>query len=254
MVVVTALAPVLAPFDPAFQDLGARNQGPSAAHLLGTDDIGRDLLSRLLYGSRLTLLAAVEATVVAVVLGLPLGLIAGYVGKVVDVTANAVADAIMSIPPILLAVVIVGVRGPGLTNAMVAVGIILAPRFYRIARAAASSVRHEAYVESSRAVGCSTTRILLRHVLPNTSGPLLVQVSFTVGVAVVAEASLSFLGLGVQDPEASLGSMVQSAGDTVTTSVWPLLPPSVVITAIILAFSVLGDGIRDALGRDREGA
>jgi len=191
---------------------------------------------------------------VAVVLGLPLGLIAGYIGKVVDVTANAVADAIMSIPPILLAVVIVGVRGPGLTNAMVAVGIILAPRFYRIARAAAYSVRHEAYVESSRAAGCSTTRILLRHVLPNTSGPLLVQVSFTIGIAVVAEASLSFLGLGVQDPEASLGSMVQSAGDNVTTSVWPLLPPSVVITAIILAFSVLGDGIRDALGRDREGA
>jgi peptide/nickel transport system permease protein len=157
----------------------------------------------------------------------------------------------MSIPPLLLALVIVGILGPGLSNSMIAIGVIISPRFFRIARGAAQSAKSQPYVEAARSLGCSDSRLLWRHILPNSAGPLLVQTSFSIGLAVIAEASLSFLGMGVQQPTASWGSMVQDAFGQIHTSIFGLFAPSIMITLTILAFSLLGDSLRDLLGRER---
>jgi peptide/nickel transport system permease protein len=249
LAVVALLSPIITPHDPGRQDLMILLQPPSAEHWLGTDSLGRDNFSRLIEGTRVTLLAAVQAIVLAVALGIPTGLLAGFIGRQVDAVLNWIADVLLSLPPLILALAIVGILGPGLTNAMVAVGITFAPRFFRVARAAANSVRHETYVEATVALGFSTPRILFRHVLPNSSGPLLVQLTFALGLVVTAEASLSFLGLGARPPTATWGSMVRDAFDNIYDSTFPLFPPSLMIVLTILAFSVLGDALRDALGR-----
>jgi peptide/nickel transport system permease protein len=249
LIAVAVLSPVLMPHDPARQDLLNRFQGPSWQHWLGSDSLGRDNLSRLIQGTRVTLWAAFEAIGLAIALGIPVGLLAGYTGGAPDSVLSRIADVFLALPPLILALAIVGISGPGLTNAMIAVGIVIAPRFFRIARAAAGSVRNETYIEATRATGCSTTRILFRHVLPNSSGPLLVQVTFALGLVVIAEASLSFLGLGAAPPTASWGGMVQDAFANIYSSSFQLIAPSVMITLTILAFSTLGDALRDALGR-----
>jgi peptide/nickel transport system permease protein len=249
LVGVALLSPVLMPHDPAGQDLVHSLEGPSGDHWLGTDSLGRDNLSRLIEGTRVTLWACVQALTLAIGLGIPAGLLAGFVGRQVDAALNWVADILLSLPPLILALAIVGILGPGLTNAMIAVGITFAPRFFRVARAAAYSVRHETYVEAARALGCSTPRILVRHVLPNSSGPLLVQVTFALGLVVTAEASLSFLGLGAKQPTATWGSMIRDAFDNIYSSTFPLYAPSLMIVLTILASSILGDALRDALGR-----
>jgi peptide/nickel transport system permease protein len=249
LVLVALLSPWLMPSDPARQALVDRLQGPSGDHWLGTDSFGRDNLSRLIEGTRVTLWACVQALVLAIGAGIPTGLLAGFVGRRVDAALSWIADVLLSLPPLILALAIVGVLGPGLTNAMIAVGIVFSPRFFRVARAAAISVRSETYIEATRAMGCSTPRILFRHVLPNSSGPLLVQVTFAMGLVVIAEASLSFLGLGAEPPTASWGSMVRDAFDNVYDSTFPLWAPSLMIVGTILAFSILGDALRDALGR-----
>jgi peptide/nickel transport system permease protein len=249
LALVAALAPFIMPNDPARQELLDRIQGPSSEHWLGTDTLGRDNFSRLIEGTRVTLWAAVQAIVLGVVLGTPAGLVAGYAGRRVDSILSRIADVLMAVPGLLLAMAIVGILGPGLRNAMIALGVVFAPRFFRVARAAASSVRHEIYIEAVRAMGCSPARILFRHVLPNSSGPLLVQITFAFGLVVTAEASLSFLGLGAEPPTASWGSMVRDAFQNVYDTKFPLIAPSVMITLTILAFSLLGDALRDALGR-----
>jgi peptide/nickel transport system permease protein len=251
LVAVAVLAPMLAPHDPGRQDLLVRLEGASGRHWLGTDSLGRDNLSRLLEGTRVTLWAALQAITLAIVLGIPAGLAAGYAGGRIDAGFNRVADVLMALPPLMLALAIIGILGPGLTNAMIALGVISAPRFFRVARAAAASVRNETYIEATRALGCSPARILVRHVLPNSSGPLLVQVTFAFGAVVTAEASLSFLGLGAKAPTASWGSMVRDAFNNVYDSKFQLVAPSLMIVLTILAFSVLGDAARDALGRQR---
>lgn len=249
ILVVGVFVPPFMPHDPAHQDLLARLAGPSGSHWLGMDTLGRDNLSRLVEGTRTTLWAALTAIVLALLGGLPAGLVAGFVGGWIDGALNWVSDVLLSLPPLILALTIVGILGPGLSNAMIAVGIVLAPRFFRVTRAAAASVRSETYVEASRAIGCSPTRILLRHVLPNASGPMIVQLTFSLGIIVSAEASLSFLGLGAKPPTASWGSMVRDAFDSIYDSRFPLIAPSLMIVLTVLAFSVLGDGLRDALGR-----
>jgi peptide/nickel transport system permease protein len=249
LVLIAILSPWIMPYDPARQDLVQRLQSPSGDHWLGTDSFGRDNLSRLIEGTRVTLWACVQALALAIVAGIPTGLLAGFVGRRVDGILSWVAEVLLALPPLILALAIVGVLGPGLTNAMIAVGIVFAPRFFRVARAAALSVRSETYVEATRALGCSTPRILLRHVLPNSSGPLLVQVTFAMGLVVIAEASLSFLGLGATPPTATWGGMLRDAFDNVYDSTFPLLAPSLMIVLTILAFSVVGDALRDALGR-----
>lgn len=251
LILVAILSPLLVPYDPGQQDLVNSLQPPSREHWLGTDSLGRDSLSRLIEGTRITLVAALQAVGLGVGLGIPAGLLAGLVGRWVDNVLNQIADVLLALPPLILALAIVGILGPGLTKAMVAVGIVIAPRLFRIARAAAISVRTETYVEATRSMGCTTTRILFRHVLPNSSGPLLVQVTFALGLVVTAEASLSFLGLGAQPPTASWGSMVRDGFDNVYTSTFPLVAPSLMIVLTILAFSTLGDALRDAVGRQR---
>jgi peptide/nickel transport system permease protein len=249
LVFVAVFAPVLTPHDPASQELVSLLQGPSGDHWLGTDGLGRDVLSRLIQGTRISMLAALQGVGLAVALGLPTGLLAGFTGGRIDTVISRIGDVFMALPGLILALAIAGVLGPGLTNAMIAIGVISAPRLMRIARAAALSVRHETYVEAQRAVGCSTSRILWRHVLPNASGPLLVQITFLFGAVVLAEASLGFLGLGAVPPTASWGNMLKEAFLSIHRTQNPMIAPSVMIMLTILAFSVLGDALRDALGR-----
>lgn len=249
LLVIAILSPWLMPYDPHEQDLLNRLQGPSGDHWLGTDSFGRDNLSRLIEGTRVTLFAIIQAIGLAIVLGIPAGLLAGFVGRKVDTVFTWISDVLLALPPLILALAIVAILGPGLTNAMIAVGIVFSPRFYRVARAAAISVRNETYIEASRALGCSTARILGRHVLPNSSGPMLVQVTFAFGLTVVAEASLHFIGLGARPPTATWGGMLRDAFDNVYDSTFPLYAPSVMIVLTILASAVLGDALRDALGR-----
>lgn len=253
LALLALLAPLLTPQNPNLQHLGSRLQGPSALHWLGTDNLGRDILSRLIVASRVTLVAALQGLGVAFGLGVPVGLLAGYAGGWLDSVLSRVADALLALPPLILALALVGVLGTGLTKAMIAIGIVLAPSFYRVARGAAKSVSQEAYIEAARADGCSTWRMLWRHVLPNASGPLLVQVSLGAGAVITAEASLSFLGLGVQPPQSSWGTMIREGFQTLTTNVYTIIPPTVMVVATIVAFFQLGDGLRDALGRGPSG-
>jgi peptide/nickel transport system permease protein len=254
LVLVALLAPILMPHDPAEQSLLDRFQGPSGQHWLGTDGLGRDVFSRLLDASGVALAAVGQAVGIALLFGATLGLIAGYTAGIVDGLLSRVIDALMSMPPLILAVAIVGVLGPGLTNAMLAIGVLLIPMFFRIVRGSTMTVRSATFVESARASGCTPVRILYRHVLPTISSPLLVQISFAAGIAIVAEASLSFIGLGVQPPQASWGSMLSDAFADISRNGFQILPPTIAIAATILAFSTLGDGLRDALGRQTEGA
>jgi len=253
LVVIALIAPLLMTHDPDVQDLAHRLANPSGSHLLGTDVFGRDTYSRLLSAAPVTLFAAAQGLGIAVVLGIPLGLFAGYTGRWADSGLTLVASAFQSLPPLILALAVIGMLGPGLTNAMLAVGITLAPRFFRVARAAAESIRSEPYIEACRSMGVPTTRILWRHVIPNASGSLLVQVSFAVGLVISAEASLSFLGLGVQLPQASWGGMLQGAYHEASRNAFGLVPPAVMITLTIMAFFTLGDGVRDALARSSDG-
>jgi peptide/nickel transport system permease protein len=251
MAAVAVLASVLSPYRPEATDLQATLQGPGGGHLLGTDDLGRDLLSRLIFGTRTTLLAALQATVLAVVAGIPLGMVAGFVGGVVDAALSRVADALMTFPALLLAVIIVGLTGPGLTNAMIAIGVVYAPRLFRVGRASVLSVVPETYINASRTIGCSPARVLLRHVLPNALSPMLVQISLTMGTAILAEASLSFLGLGVQPPEASWGSILGRSVPFMASQPVAVIASGLAISLLVLAFNLLGDGLRDSIGRER---
>lgn len=237
----------ISPHDPNVQNLSNSLAGPSGENWLGTDVYGRDLLSRLLASASVTFLAVVQAVGVAAVIGIPTGLFAGLVGGWAGGLISRISDALQSLPPLILAVAIIGIFGPGLTNAMVAIGFVMAPSLYRLARGAAESVATETYIEAARALGCGKGRLMWSHVLPNAASPLLVQLSFSAGVAIVAEASLSFLGLGVQAPQTSWGSMVREAFDNVYTAPGLIVAPAVMIVLTVLAFSTFGDGLRDAL-------
>jgi ABC-type dipeptide/oligopeptide/nickel transport system permease subunit len=250
IVLIAIFAPLIAPFDPDDNNLRDVLKGPSGDHWLGTDQNGRDTLSRLIFGARVSLLAAGQAVGIALLLGLIPGLLAGYFGRWVDAVIMRFAEAIMTFPPLLLAMAIVGVLGPGLTKAMFAVGIVFAPRFARLVRGLVLSVREETYIEASHSIGTSTPRILRRHVLPNILSPLIVQISLALGFSMLAEAALSFLGLGVIPPQSSWGSMLQNAYTSLSTSKFQAIPPGVAIMLTVLAFNLIGDGIRDSLGRE----
>ncbi|TDB95868.1 ABC transporter permease [Nonomuraea longispora] len=253
LTLVALTAPLIAPHDPVDQDLLHRLEGPSAAHWLGTDESGRDVLSRLLHGTRVSLGASLLAVSVATVCGVPLGLLAGYLGRGADLVLSRIADALLSIPGLVLAIAIATALGPSLTNAMIAVGVVYAPGFYRVARGATMTVRGQTYIQAAITTGCSTTRILWRHVLPNVGTPLIVKAFLTFGYAILAEASLSFLGLGVQPPLASWGSMLKRAVRYLEQAPMLVVLPGLVILVAVLAFNTVGDGLRDALARrDRE--
>lgn len=250
VVLAAALAPLLATHDPLAQNLGSVLQQPGGGHVLGTDDLGRDVFSRALYAGRVSLIAAAQAVGVAVVLGVIPGLIAGYAGRKVDAVIMRLTDALMSFPPLILAIAFVGVLGPSLTNAMFVIGVIFAPRFVRLVRGTVLSIREETFVEASRSIGTPTPRVIARHVLPNALSPLIVQISLTAAMAMLAEASLSFLGLGVQPPDASWGSMIERGFRYTATAPWLTVFPGLLIALTVLAFNILGDGLRDSLGRE----
>ncbi len=246
-VAAAILAPVLAPYDPSYQNLIENLQPPSPAHLLGTDELGRDVFSRLLFGARVSLTAGVVAVGLALVLGVSLGLVAGYFGGRVDGLIMRAMDGLLAFPELVLALAITGALGPSLRNALIAIGIVYTPRFARLTRGQTLSVRHRDFVEAARALGAGSTRIMLRHVLPNIVAPIIVQASLSVALAILAEASLSFLGLGVQPPEASWGVMVNAGKDYLDLAPWASFAPGVAIFLAVMGFNFLGDGIRDAL-------
>ena len=248
--IVALLGPVLTPYDPNAQDLALVLTPPSPQHWLGMDELGRDVFSRLVVGAAVSFQAAIQATAISLAIGVPLGLVSGYFGRGVDRTVMLVNDSVMALPALILAIAIVGILGPGLTNAMLAVGIVFAPRVIRLVRATVLEVREETYIEASLAIGTSTTRILGRHVLPNVLSPLIVAASLMAGRSMLAEASLSFLGLGVQPPEASWGAMLGRAFRFTSQAPFLIVYPGIAIAVTVLAFNVLGDGIRDSLGRE----
>ncbi len=239
----------IVPYDPLKQNLLHALQGPSAAHWLGTDDLGRDVLSRLIVGCRIAVIAAAEATSIAVILGVPIGLIIGYRGGWWDWIVMRLVEAIMSIPGIMVAIVIIAILGTGLHRAMIALGILFSTSFLRLARGVVLAEREEVYVKSARVVGASDRRILLRHILPNVAPPLIVQVTLTVGAVLLAEAGLSFIGLGVQPPNASWGTMLNTAASYMELDWFLAIPPGIAIVLTVLSVNLLGDVLRDTIGR-----
>ncbi|WP_170111137.1 ABC transporter permease [Antricoccus suffuscus] len=252
LVLVAIFAPMVAPQDPYAQDLVSAMQGPSSKHWLGTDYLGRDVLSRLVYATRIAVNAPIVAVGLAVVLGLPSGLYAGYRrGRVADLMGR-VADALLSIPPIVAAIAIVAAVGSGLTTTMLAIGLVFAPRLFRIVRGATLNVAEEGYVDAAESIGSSTARVVWVHCLPNVLAPLLVQISLMMGFALLAEASLSFLGLGVQLPQASWGSMLKTAAESQFQAPFAVLPTGLCLTVTILVLNTFGDVIRDVTADRKE--
>jgi peptide/nickel transport system permease protein len=251
VVLVAVLAPWIAPYDPDQQNLLGRLQPPSGAHWLGQDDFGRDELSRLMYGARVSLLASLQAVGIGVLIGVSAGLFAGFVGGKIDGLLGRLVDILMAVPGLLFAITVVAVLGPGLMNAMLAVGILLVPPLFRVSRATTRAVREETHIEASRALGYSTRRTILRHVLPNMIAPVLVQITILLGLAITIEASLSFLGLGVQPPTATWGSMLSDANAYMAEAPHLIYVPGAMIALTVLAFSLLGDGLARALGTSR---
>ncbi|MFC4455460.1 ABC transporter permease [Deinococcus sonorensis] len=257
VVVLTAmalLAPVIAPFDPARQDFSALLQRPGGGHLLGTDELGRDTLTRVMYGARISLSAGLVSVLLALIAGSLLGLLAGFVGGWLDEVIGRVIDALLAFPFLILAITLAAILGPSLQNTMLAIAIVTTPAFARVTRAQVLAQRELEYVQAAGALGAGRWRTLLRHILPNISGALIVQASLAIAEAVLAESTLSFLGLGVQPPTPSWGSMLNTARGYLQTAPWLALSPGVVIFLTVLAFNLLGDGLRDALdprGRTR---
>ena len=237
LALIALFAPVLPFQDPNLQVLTDRLQGSSGSHLLGTDQLGRDQLARIVAATRISLWAALQATLVGIVLGVPVGLVAGLTGGRLDTVVSRVYDSVQSMPALILAIAIVAVFGRQLTPAMVAVGIAFSPTFYRVSRAVASTVSHETYVEASRSMGQGTAKIVFTHVLGNVAPSLIVQVSTTYAFGILAEAALSYLGLGVQPPSASLGSMMTSAAILLNTSPQLTVIPGLVIALLVLCIS-----------------
>jgi peptide/nickel transport system permease protein len=251
IVVTTAVfAPWLWPQNPVTQHLGALNQTPSSAHWLGTDNLGRDILSRLIQGTRVSMQVCLGVILLAVAVALPLGLIAGYMGGIVDSIIMRVMDGMFTLPVLALALAVAALLGPSIFHTSVAIAVGFVPGLVRIVRGQALAVREEAYVEASRSVGITQFRMLRRHIFPNVAAPLIVQVAISFGYALLAEAGLSFLGLGVQPPNASWGTMLQNAYQFILSSPWGLFPPGIAIALTVLSFNLVGDGLRDALGRE----
>jgi peptide/nickel transport system permease protein len=246
-VLIAISAPLIAPYDPLQTNFLAVREGPSWAFWLGTDEVGRDLLSRLIWGARASLFAGVIPVCIALIVSVPLGLLSGYAGGWVDAVIMRVTDAMLAIPFLVIAIALTAVLGPSLGNAMIAIGVAALPIFLRLARGAVMAVASEDYIEAARAGGASSLRIALRHVLPNTVPPLLVQASLTVASAIITEASLSFLGLGQRPPAPSWGSMLNEAQRYLTTAPLMAVWPGLAIFSVVISINLLGDGLRDAL-------
>jgi peptide/nickel transport system permease protein len=246
-VLVAVFAPVVARQSPNAQDLTAILKGPSAAHWLGTDDLGRDVWARLVYGTRSSLLASVLAVGVALVIGVPVGLLSGFLGSWTDALLMRVVDTLLAFPAIVLAIGIVAAIGPGLVTSMVGVGIVFSPSIARVTRAQVLEAKVHLYIDAATTFGSPARKTILRHILRNVAQPIIVQATFLLGLALLAEASLSFLGLGVQAPESSWGVMLQTASQFADIDPGQVYPAGIAIALTVLAFNALGDGLRDLL-------
>ncbi len=247
LVILAIAAPLIAPYPPTAQDVDNMLSPPTAMHWLGTDDLGRDILSRLIYGAPTTVYACVLAVGVAVLIGVPVGLIAGFFGGKVDAVISRVIDTFLAFPAIVLAIAVTSALGIGLTNSMISVGIVFFPQLARLVRARTLVVRQDLYVEAARCFGASPWHILWRHVLPNTIQPVIVQVTLLLGTALLAEASLSFLGLGIQPPDPSWGAMLARAYQYMEIAPEQMYSPGLAILVTALAFNTLGESLRISL-------
>jgi peptide/nickel transport system permease protein len=246
-IVLAVFAPLIAPYDPLATSWSQVRKAPSAAHWFGTDELGRDILSRIIFGTRASLSAGVISVSIAVAIGVPFGLLAGYCGGFIDALISRITDAMLACPALILAIALAAFLGPSLTNAMIAIGVTAMPIFIRLTRGQTLNVRVENYIEAAEAIGNSSLRIALRHVLPNVVPALLVQVTLSIAGAIIAEAALSFLGLGQQPPAPSWGSMLNSAQRFLVSAPWMAFWPGVSIFLVVMSFNLLGDGLRDAL-------
>ena len=246
-IVLAVFAPLLAPYDPVATSWSAVRTAPSADYWFGTDEIGRDVLSRVIWGARASLLAGLVSVCISMSLGVPIGLLAAYVGGWTDGLISRFTDSMLAVPFLILAIALAAFLGPSLTNAMIAIGVSATPIFIRLTRAQVLAVKVEDFVEAARAVGNPHWRIALRHILPNVLPPLIVQATLAIAAAIIAEASLSFLGLGQQPPAPSWGSMLNTAKNYVDNSPWMAIWPGLSIFLLVLSFNLFGDGLRDAL-------
>lgn len=240
-------APLLPIADPLATSWTAIRKAPSAAHWMGTDDIGRDILSRMIWGAQASLMAGIFSVVIAVVIGVPFGLIAGYFGGWVDQVISRITEAFLALPFLIMAIALAAFLGPSLSNAMIAIGLSAMPVFVRLTRGQVLAVKTEDYVEGARSIGLGHLDIMLRYILPNITAPIIVQATLTVATAIIAEASLSFLGLGQQPPAPSWGSMLNVAKNFLDQAPWMAMWPGAAIFLVVIGFNLLGDGLRDAL-------
>ena len=246
-IVLAVFAPLIAPYDPVATSWSAVRVAPSADYWFGTDEIGRDVLSPVIWGARASLLAGLVSVCISMSLGVPIGLLAAYVGGWTDGLISRFTDSMLAVPFLILAIALAAFLGPSLTNAMIAIGVSATPIFIRLTRAQVLAVKVEDFVEAARAVGNPHWRIALRHILPNVLPPLIVQATLAIAAAIIAEASLSFLGLGQQPPAPSWGSMLNTAKNYVDNSPWMAIWPGLSIFLLVLSFNLFGDGLRDAL-------
>jgi peptide/nickel transport system permease protein len=246
-VLLALAAPWVAPYDPIAQSWLTVRKAPSALHWFGTDEVGRDVLTRVVFGARASLMAGVISIAIALTVGVPLGLVAGYLGGFIDALISRITDAMLACPFLILAIALAAFLGPSLGNAMIAIGITATPIFVRLTRGQVMTVKVEDYVEAARAVGNPRWRIALVHILPNILPALLVQATLSIAAAIIAEAALSFLGLGQQPPAPSWGSMLNAAQRFLVNAPWMAIWPGLAIFVTVLSFNLLGDGLRDAL-------
>jgi peptide/nickel transport system permease protein len=246
-VVVALAAPVVAPHDPLRQDLGNALARPGRAHWLGTDNVGRDVLSRVIWGTRVSLAAGFVSVALAALSGSLLGIVAGYAGGRVEGLVMRLMDAVLSFPPLVLALALGAVLGAGLGGVLVALGVVYTPTFARLMRGQVLAVKARDYVEAARALGAPAWRVAWQHVLPNAATPIVVQASLSVAFAILAEASLSFLGLGIQPPEASWGSMINAGRGYLQQAPWIVFAPGAALFVTVVGLNFLGDAVRDAL-------
>ena len=246
-VLLAVFAPLIVPYDPIATSWSLVRKAPSMQHWFGTDELGRDVLARVVYGARASLLAGVISVGIALAIGVPLGLLAGYRGGFIDALISRITDAMLACPFLILAIALAAFLGPSLGNAMIAIGVSATPIFIRLTRGQVMSVKVEDYVEAARAMGNPRWRIALVHILPNILPALLVQATLSIAAAIIAEAALSFLGLGQQPPAPSWGSMLNAAQRFLTSAPWMAVWPGLAIFLVVLSFNLVGDGLRDAL-------
>jgi peptide/nickel transport system permease protein len=246
-ILLAVFAPVIAPYEINDQNLSMRLKAPSSEHVFGTDDFGRDIFSRVIYGARISLWVGFFSVLGSVIVGSLLGIIAGYYGRWIDGMISRIFDIMLAFPSILLAIGIVAVLGPSLKNALIAIAIINIPNFGRLIRSRVLSIKQEEYIMAAKAIGMSDARILFHHILPNSMAPIIVQGTLAIATAIIEAAALGFLGLGAQPPNPEWGKMLADSKDYLTQAPWTMIFPGLAIMLTVLGFNLMGDGLRDAL-------